>query len=62
MKQAAENIADLKQAARSRDAALRSSGAVQPGDLDRRNGFVASLDLSKARILAVGGHPFDGID
>lgn len=55
-------VGKLKQESRDRDAELLASGKVKPGDLDRKNGFLSSIDFSKVKIVAVGDRKFEDID
>jgi|GEM_PF-1505458 hypothetical protein len=46
-----------KEAARLRDESRLKSGAVSPDELHRENSLIASLDLSKARIVRRKSRP-----
>lgn len=51
--------AAAKQASRDRDLSRLASGDVGQGELRRENSFFASLDVSKLKMVAIGGRPIE---
>lgn len=46
-----------KQASRDRDADRLARGEISPAELAEENSFFASLDVSRFKIVAIGGRP-----
>lgn len=46
-----------KQASRDEDARQLAAGEVTPRELRKRNAFLGALDLSRYRMVAIGGKP-----